>query len=35
MKYGHLTSKEMEDIPWDILLVDIIGHIKLEDKVRM
>ena len=24
-KYGHLTTKEAEDIPWDIILVDLMG----------
>ena len=24
-KYGHLSAKKAEDIPWDILCVDLIG----------
>ena len=29
LKYGKLTSKEAEAIPWDILSVDIIGLYKI------
>ena len=34
-KYDHLISKEAEGIQWDILLVDLTGPWKLEDKVRL
>ena len=29
LKYGKLPAKEAEAIPWDILLVDIIGPYKI------
>ena len=29
LKYGKLTAKEAGAIPWDILLVDIIGPYKI------
>ena len=28
LKYGKLTAKKAEDIPWDILLVDLICPYK-------
>ena len=28
-KYGHLLTKELEAITWDILLVDLIGKYKV------
>ena len=29
LKYDHLPAKEAEAIPWDILLVDLIGSYKI------
>ena len=29
LKYGHLTAKAAKAIPWDILLVDLIGPNKI------
>ena len=29
LKYGKLTTKKVEDIPWDRLLVDLIGPYKI------
>ena len=29
LKYGKLTAKEAEAIPWDRLLVDLVGPYKI------
>ena len=34
LKYGYLPDTEAETIPWDILLVDIIGHYKIRREGR-
>ena len=34
LKYGHLPAKEAETIPWDILLVDLIGPYKISREGR-